>query len=176
MLVLETLPKVVRGQAQIKQDGRVRTFATADRLFKRFDVDRFMLRYLKQQGIETRDVRSTYQSIPAYAEDQIEELIAKLPDGARQGRGVTVNGHKYVNLTDLLGIIQQKCHQPNLAYSTLEKATRQIATKPQDIYLTRYFRARTHRGIALYSARTMVEVSVAQQIVTHISQLFQSES
>lgn len=173
MIVLETLPKVVRGQAQIKQDGKIRTFATADRLFKRFDIDRFMLRHLKEQGIETRDVRSTYQSIPAYAEDQIEQLIAKLPDGARQGRGVTVNGRKYVNLADLLGIIQQKYHQPNLAYGVLERATRHIATKPHDIYLTRYFRARTHRGIALYSARTMVEVSVAQRIVAFLNETAQ---
>lgn len=170
MLVLETLPKVVRGQAQIKQDGRIRTFATADRLFKRYEIDWFMLRHLKQQGVETRDVRSTYQSIPAYAEDQIEQLIAQLPDGSRQGRGLTVGGRTYANLTDLLVIAQQKHHQPNLTYSVLEKATRRIATKPHDIYLTRYFRARTHRGVALYSARTMVEMSTAQRIVASVGE------
>lgn len=168
--LLETLPQLARGQAQIKQDGKIRTFASSYRLAARYNVDSFMLEHLRP-NVETRQVRSGYEAIDAYDEDQIHEKIAELPDSGRRGHGFALNGKKYVNLNDLTGIIQRKYNQPDLPNSEFEDAVRRVITSDNDILFTKRFRARTHRGVSLYTAQTMIEMHKAEMIIAQIGDM-----
>jgi hypothetical protein len=168
--LLETLPQLARGQAQIKQDGKIRTFASAYRLAKRYNLDSFMLEHIRGD-VETRQVRSGYEAVEAYDEQQIHERIAELPDSGRRGHGVTIGGRKYVGLYDLIGIIQHKYNRPDLSFSDIEAVVRHAATADHDLYFAKRFRARTHRGVALYTAHTMIEMTKAQLVITRIGNI-----
>ena len=168
--LLETLPQLARGQAQIKQDGKIRTFASSYRLASRYGVDGFMLEHL-QPNVETRQVRSGYEAIDAYDEDQIHQKIAELPDSGRRGHGVTINGKKYVDLRDLSGIIERKYNQPDLPTAEFEAAVRRALTSNDDLLFAKRFRARTHRGVALYTALTMIEINKAEIVVARIGDM-----
>jgi superfamily II DNA or RNA helicase len=162
--LLETLPQLARGQAQIKQDGKVRTFASAGRLFTRYDVDSFMLEHLKQHGIETRMVRSKYEAVEAYDEQQIHQLIAELADGGMRGHGVHVGERKFISMNDLLSVLRRKYDQTDISYRDIETLARHLSVTESSFHFTKKFRARTHRGIALYTAQTMIELSAGQAI------------
>ena len=166
--LLETLPKVTHGRAQIEQSGKVRTFATADRLFNRFEVDSLMLDHLKARGIETRQVRSRYEAIDAYDEDQLHDLIADLPDGVRPSNYMIVNDKKYLSVGDLVDVMRTKLAMPDMSYQQVEAVVRHVATHDDDLYFCRRFRARTHRNVLLYTARTMVEFSKIQAIARQL--------
>lgn len=170
--LLETLPQLTRGQAQIKQEGKIRTFASSYRLAKRFHIDSFMLEHL-HPNVETRQVRSGYEAVDAYDEAQIHENIALLPDSNLRGHGLSVGDKKYVSLNDLMGIIHRKYNQPDLSYGEIEAAVRQVATDEHDLYFTKRFRARTHMGVSLYTAQTMLELTKAQMAIkligTHLA-------
>lgn len=168
--LLETLPQLARGQAQIKQDGKIRTFASSYRLASRYGVDGFMLEHL-QPNVETRQVRSGYEAIDAYDEDQIHQKIAELPDSGRRGHGVTINGKKYVDMRDLSGIIERKYNQPDLPTAEFEAAVRRVLTSNDDLLFAKRFRARTHRGVALYTALTMIEINKAEIVVARIGNM-----
>lgn len=168
--LLETLPQLARGQAQIKQDGKIRTFASAYRLAKRYNLDSFMLEHIRGD-VETRQVRSGYEAVDAYDEQQIHERIAELPDSGRRGHGVTIGDRKYVGLYDLIGIIQHKYNRPDLSFSDIEAVVRHAATSEHDLYFAKRFRARTHRGVALYTAHTMIEMTKAQLVITRIGKI-----
>jgi hypothetical protein len=163
-VLLETLPQLTRGQAQIKQQGTVRTFASAGRLYQRFSVDSFMLAHIKDD-VEVRQVRSGYEAIDAYDEQQIHQRIAELPDGGHRGHGITVDGRQYVSLYDFMNVIRHKLNQPNLTTSDIESTVWQVATSVNDFHFTKRFRARTHRGVTLYTGQTMIEMTVAQQLI-----------
>lgn len=164
--LLETLPHLTRGQASIKQDGKIRTFASAGRLFTRLGVDGFMLEHLKQHhDIDIRMVRRHHEAIEAYDEEQIQARLANLPDNTRAGHAVRVDNHTYINLADLVGIIHQKYTHTDLEYRDIEQVAREIIKSDSDLYFTKKFRARTHRGVTLYTAQTMVSTPVGQSIV-----------
>jgi superfamily II DNA or RNA helicase len=163
--LLETLPQLARGQAQIKQDGKVRTFASAGRLFGRYDIDSFMLEHLKRHNLDIRMVRSKYEAVEAYDEQQIHLRIAELPDGGPRGRGLMFNGRKYIDLHDLLEILRRKYDGEDIELRDIETVARVTQLSRDDLHFTKRFRARTHRGIALYTAQTMVELSAGQAIV-----------
>jgi hypothetical protein len=169
-VLLETLPQLTRGQAQIKQEGAIRTFASAGRLYQRYSVDSFMLARIKDD-VEIRQVRSGYEAIDAYDEEQIHERITQLPDGGRRGHGVTVNGHQYVGLQDFMNVIRHKLNQPDLKTSDIESTVWQVAASANDFYFTRRFRARTHRGVTLYTGQTMIEMTVAQKLIDTLAGL-----
>jgi superfamily II DNA or RNA helicase len=173
--LLETLPQLARGQAQIKQDGKIRTFASAYRLTKRYNIDSFMLDHLRG-NVETRQVRSNYEAVDAYDEQEIHQRIAELPDGSRHGQGLTVNDKKYVNLQDLVEIIRRKYDQPDLSFADIEIVIQSTLASPDDLYYTRRFRARTHRGVALYVAQTMIELTKAQLVTARIGKLLEAQS
>jgi superfamily II DNA or RNA helicase len=170
--LLETLPQLSRGQAVIKQEGQVRTFASAYRLAKRYNIDCFMLEHLRP-NVEIRQVRSNYEAVDAYDEQQIHQRIAELPDSGRRGHGLTVDGKKYVNLHDLAGIIQRKYNQPDLPLTEFDDVVRGVATSKDDFIFTKRFRARTHKGVALYTAQTMLEMNKAEMIVARIGYMLQ---
>ncbi len=163
--LLETLPQLARGQAQIKQDGKIRTFASAGRLFSRFDIDSFMLEHLKQHDIDIRMVRSKYEAVEAYDEQQIHQRLAVLPDGGPRGHGFTLGDKKYISLHDLIGVLRRKYNEPDFGYRDFELLAAHTAFSTNDLLFTRRFRARTHRGVALYTAQTMIELSMGQAIV-----------
>jgi superfamily II DNA or RNA helicase len=164
--LLETLPHLTRGMASIKQDGKVRTFASAGRLFTRLNVDSFALNYLKQQqDIETRMVRLRHEAIEAYDEDQIQGCLASLPNAMHTGRGLRVGDTSYVSLNELVNSIRQKYYYADVTYRDVETIAHEIVKSDDDLYFTRRFRARTHRGIMLYTAQTMVSMAVGQSIV-----------
>jgi hypothetical protein len=163
--LLETLPQLARGQAQIKQDGKVRTFASAGRLFGRYDIDSFMLEHLKRHNLDIRMVRSKYEAVEAYDEQQIHLRIAELPDGGPRGRGLMFNGRKYIDLHDLLEILRRKYDGEDIELRDIETVARVTKLSRDDLHFTKRFRARTHRGITLYTAQTMVELSAGQAIV-----------
>lgn len=169
--LLETLPQLARGQAQIKQDGKVRTFASAGRLFGRFDIDSFMLDHLKQHELEVRMVRSKYEAVEAYDEQQIHQRIAELSDSGPRGHGLALDDKKYISLSDLLGVVRRKYDDPDLEYRDIERLVRHAAISPDDLHFTKRFRARTHRGVALYTAQTMIELSAGQAIVATYGKL-----
>ncbi len=168
--LLETLPQLARGQAQIKQDGKIRTFASSYRLEARFNVDSLMLDHLRP-NVEIRQVRSGYEAIDAFDEDQIHQKIAELPDSGRRGYGLTVDGRKYINLSDVIGILQRKLDQPELSLADIEPIIRDTANEPHDLYFTKRFRARTHRGVTLYTAQTMIEMTKADSVIAKAGEL-----
>jgi hypothetical protein len=107
--MLETLPHMTRGQAAIKQDGKVRTFASPGRLFNRLNVDSFALDYLiKNYTVETRMARRYQEAVEAYDEDQVQDLLAKLPNAVHTGQGLRVGDTSYVSLNELIAIIRRK--------------------------------------------------------------------
>ncbi|MFZ2836200.1 MAG: DEAD/DEAH box helicase family protein [Candidatus Saccharimonadales bacterium] len=169
--LLETLPQLARGQAQIKQDGKVRTFASAGRLFSRFDIDEFMLEHLKKHDIDIRMVRSKYEAVEAYDEQQIHQLLAELPDSGPRGHGAVVDGVKYVSLHDLLGVLRRKYEDPTLDYRDLVALARYSEVSSNDFLFTKRFRARTHRGVALYTAQTMLKLSAGQTIASNYGKI-----
>ena len=168
--LLETLPQLARGQAQIKQDGKIRTVASSYRLEARFNVDSLMLDHLRP-NVEIRQVRSGYEAIDAFDEDQIHQKIAELPDSGRRGYGLTVDGRKYINLSDVIGILQRKLDQPELSLADIEPIIRDTANEPHDLYFTKRFRARTHRGVTLYTAQTMIEMTKADSVIAKAGEL-----
>ena len=164
--MLETLPRLNRGQASIKQDGVVRTFATAGRLFTRLNVDSFALDYFKQhKNIEIRMVRQHQEAIEAYDEEQIQQCIASLSDAVHTGQGLRVGDTSYVSLHELIAIVRRKYSFVDIDYRRIEAIAREIVKSEKDLHFTRRFRARTHRGIVLYTAQTMASISVGQSIV-----------
>ena len=164
--MLETLPTLTRGQATIKQNGTVRTFASAGRLFTRLNVDSFALEHLKQSGdIEIRTVRRHQEAIEAYDEDQIQARLAALPNTVHTGMGLRVGDTSYISLNELVNIINQKYSFVDVNYRDVEAVAHEIVTSDKDLYFTKRFRARTHRGIMLYTAQTMVSIAVGQAIV-----------
>lgn len=164
--MLDTLPPLVRGQAAIKQDGKVRTFASAGRLFTRLNVDSFALEYLKQhEEIDIRLVRRYHEAIEAYDEDQIQTRLANLPNAVHTGQGLRVGDTSYISLTEIVSIINQKYSFADATYKSVEMIAHEIIKSERDLYFTKRFRARTNRGIMLYTAQTMVSIAVGQSIV-----------
>lgn len=164
--LLETLPQLTRGQALIKQDGKVRTFASAGRLFTRLAVDSFALEYLKKQrDIEVRMVRRNHEAIEAYNEDQIQACLADLPNAVHTGLGLRVGDMSYISLNEVVNIIHQKYPYVDASYRSVEMIAHEVVKSDSELYFTKKFRARTHRGIVLYTAQTMVSIAVGQSIV-----------
>jgi len=164
--MLETLPRLNRGQATIKQEGIVRTFATAGRLFTRLNVDSFALDYFKKhKSIEVRMVRQYQEAIEAYDEEQIQQCIASLSDAVHTGQGLRVGETSYVSLQELIAIVRRKYSFVDVDYRRIEALAREIVKSEEELHFTKRFRARTHRGIILYTAQTMVSMPVGQSIV-----------
>lgn len=164
--LLETLPVLTRGQASIKQAGKIRTFASANRLLTRLNVDSFVLDYLKQhENIDTRMVRRHHEAIEAYDEEQIQERLAILPNAVHTGQGLRVGDKSYISLNEIVNIIRQKYPYVDATYRSVEVIAREIVKSDADLYFTKRFRARTHRGVMLYTAQTMVSIEVGQSIV-----------
>jgi hypothetical protein len=84
-----------------------------------------------------------------------------------------VGSKKYVNLHDLAGIIQRKYNQPDLPLAEFDDVVRGVVTGKDDLIFTKRFRARTHRGVSLYTAQTMIEMNKAEMIVTRIGYMLQ---
>lgn len=165
--MLETLPHMTRGQATIKQDGKIRTFASPGRLFNRLAVDSFALDYLKEQyDIETRSVRRYQEAVDAYDEDQVQTCLAQLPNAVHTGQGLRVGDTAYVSLNELVAITLRKYPFVDATYRDVEERAREIVKSPKDLHFTKRFRARTHRGIMLYTAQTMVSLAIGQTIVS----------
>ena len=170
--MLEDLPHLVRGQATIKQDGTVRTFASAGRLFTRLNLDSLALEHIKKTGgIDTRLVRRHQEAIEAYDESQVQDFLAKLPSAVHTNQGLRVGDRAYLSLNELVKIVNRKYLYVDADYRGLETIAREIIKSDLDVYFTKRFRARTHRGIVLYTAQTMVSIPVGQSIVEAYSQL-----
>lgn len=164
--MLETLPNLTRGQASIKQDGKVRIFASAGRLLTRLNVDSFALEYLKKhEDIDTRMVRRHQEAIEAYDEQQIQDCLANLPNAVHTGQGLRVGDKSFISLNELVTIIRQKYSFSDVTYKTVETIAHEIVKADDQLYFTKRFRARTHRGIMLYTAQTMVSIEVGHSIV-----------
>lgn len=164
--MLETLPHLTRGQAAVKQNGKIRTFASPGRLFSRLAVDSFALEYLlKNHSVETRMVRRHQEAIEAYDEDQIQELLAELPNAVHTGQGLRVGDTSYVSLNELVAIIRRKYAFVDPTYKDVEDLAREIVKSDKDLHFTKRFRARTHRGVMLYTCQTMVSLDVGQAVV-----------
>lgn len=164
--LLESLPQLTRGQASITQNGKVRTFSSARRLFTRLSVDSFCLEYLKKHyDIETRPVRRYQEIVEAYDEDQIQQKLTNLPISAHTGKGLRVGETLYIGLNELITIIRRKHPHIDVTYEDVESIAHEIIKHDNQLHFTKRFRARTHRGIIIYTAQTMVSVPVGQSIV-----------
>ncbi len=164
--LLETLPHLTRGQASIKQDGKVRTFASAGRLFTRLNIDSFALEYLKKHhDIDIRMVRRYHEAIEAYDEEQIQSRLADLPKAVHTGQGLRVGDMSYISLNELVTIIRRKYPYTDATYHSVETIAHELVKSDKDLYFTKRFRAYTHRGITLYTAQTMVSMEIGQAIV-----------
>lgn len=174
--LLETLPHLTRGQASIKQDGKIRTFASASRLFTRLNVDSFALAHLrKHQNIDVRMVRRHHEAIEAYDEEQIQACLAELPNAVHTGMGLKVGDTSYISLNEIVNIVHQKYPFVDATYRSVETIAHEIIKSDDLLHFTKRFRARTHRGITLYTAQTMVTVSVGQSIVATCQDMNLSE-
>jgi len=164
--LLETLPHLTRGQASIQQDGKVRTFASAGRLFTRLNVDSFALEHLKQhQDIDVRMVRRYHEAIEAYDEEQIQTRLANLPNAVHTGMGLRVGETSFISINELVNVIRRKYPYVDANYRSVEMIAREIVKSDSNLYFTKRFRARTHRGVMLYTCQTMVSIEVGQSIV-----------
>lgn len=164
--LLETLPHLTRGQATINQNGKIRTFVSSGRLFTRLAIDSFALEYLKQsQVIETRLVRRHHEAIEAYDEERIQTILASLPNSVHTGMGLQVGDITYISLNELITIIRRKNPYIDVDYHDIETVAHEIVKSPDDLYFTKRFRARTHLGVMLYTAQTMVSLRVGRSIV-----------
>lgn len=163
--MLETLPILTRGQASVKQNGTVRTFASAGRLFTRLNIDTFALEHLKKD-LEVRMVRRHHEAIEAYDEDEIQARIAELPNAVHTGMGLKVGDTSFISLSEIVNIINRKYPYVDANYRSVEAFAREIIKSDDDLYFTKKFRARTHRGVMLYTAQTMVSMAVGQSIVS----------
>jgi len=164
--MLETLPQLTRGQASIKQDGKVRTFASASRLFTQLSIDSFALKYLlEHKEIDTRMVRRHHEAIEAYDVDQIQNYLADLPNAVHTGLGLRVGDTSYVSFNELISIIQRRYSFVDADYRSVEMMAHEFVKTDKDLHFTKRFRARTHRGIMLYTCQTMVSIEVGQSIV-----------
>lgn len=164
--MLETLPHLTRGKASIVQNGKIRTFASAGRLFARLNVDSFALDYLRQhKDIAVRTVRRYQEAIEAYDEEQIQDCLAELPSAVHTGQGLKVGDTSYVSLNELVNIINQKYSFVDADYHSVETIAHEIIKSDDDLYFTKRFRARTHRGVMLYTCQTMVSMTLGQSIV-----------
>lgn len=164
--MLETLPTMARGQATIKQDGKIRTFASPGRLFNRLGVDSFALEYIKKQyDIDTRMARRYQEAVEAYDEDQVQELLATLPNAVHTGQGLKVGDTSYVSINELVAIIGRKYTFVDATYKDVEDMAHEFVKTDKDLHFTKRFRARTHRGVMLYTAQTMVSMAIGQAIV-----------
>ncbi|MNI57754.1 hypothetical protein D3C73_1128360 [compost metagenome] len=130
-----------------------------------------MLEHLKKHDIDIRMVRSKYEAVEAYDEQQIHQRLAELPDSGPRGHGVVVDGVKYVSLHDLLGVLRRKYEDPTLDYRDLVALARYSAVSSNDFLFTKRFRARTHRGVALYTAQTMLKLSAGQTIASNYGKI-----
>ena len=164
--MLETLPPLTRGQASVTQNGKIRVFASSGRLFNRLNVDSFMLDHLKEvKDIEIRMVRRYHEAIEAYDEDQIQSILAELPNAVHTGQGLRVGDSLFVSLTELVNIINQKYSFVDANYRSVEMVAHEIVKSNSQLHFAKRFRARTHRGVMLYTAQTMVAMDVGQKIV-----------
>jgi superfamily II DNA or RNA helicase len=164
--MLEALPHMTRGQAAIKQDGKVRTFASPVRLFNRLGVDSFALAYLvNHYDIETRMARRYQEAVEAYDEDQVQASLAHLSNAVHTGHGLRVGNKAYVSLNELIAIIRRKYSFVDPVYREVEEIAQEIVKNDSELHFTKRFRARTHRGVILYTCQTMVSVEVGQSIV-----------
>ncbi len=50
-------------------------------------------------------------------------------------------------------------------YRSVETIAHEVIKSNEELYFTKRFRARTHRGVILYTCQTMVSVEVGQAIV-----------
>lgn len=164
--LLETLPTITRGQAHIKQDGKVRTFASPERLRTRFDVDSLALRYLGQQkSVETRLVRRRHEAVRAYDETHIQEAIAELPHTAHSGQPIVNGGNTYLTLSDAVRLVKET-YQKQVTADLLEKHFVQLPD--EQVIIAKKFRARTHRGVTLYTAQSFVRSAALEQAATDL--------
>jgi hypothetical protein len=144
----------------------VRTFASAGRLFTRLAVDSFALEYLKKRrDIDVRMVRRYQEAIEAYDEEQIQVCLADLPNAVHTGMGLRVGDRSFMSLNEIVNIINRKYVFVDANYKSVETVAHEVIKSDDDLYFTKKFRARTHRGIMLYTAQTMVSVEVGQPIV-----------
>lgn len=164
--MLETLPSLTRGQATFKQDGKIRTYASAGRLFTRLNIDSFALDHLRTKAdIEVRMVRRYQEAVEAYDEEQLQACISNFPDAVHTGMGLRVGDTSYISLNELVNVINKKYSFADANYRTVEAIAHEIVKKDSDLYFTKKFRARTHRGVILYTAQTMVSIAIGQSIV-----------
>lgn len=164
--MLETLPSLTRGQATFKQDGKIRTYASAGRLFTRLNIDSFALEYLRNKAeVEVRLVRRYQEAVEAYDEEQLQARLADLPDAVHTGMGLRVENKSFISLNELVNVINKKYSFVDVTYRTVEMVAREIVKNDDDLYFTKKFRARTHRGVILYTAQTMVTIEIGQAIV-----------
>jgi hypothetical protein len=170
MALVETLPKASHGQARLEQNGRIRTFATAKRLFRRYGADSFAIEYILKHDIDHRTVCSTNQVIEAYDETRVHELIGELPSGVRHGSHFVDGKQTYYNLEDVVTTLHEKYNRPNVTYQDVEAAIQQEQRSPNNIRLTRQLRAVTHRNIPIYTVRTMVELDVIKAVIANMTQ------
>ncbi len=110
-------------------------------------------------------VRHHHEAIEAYDEEQIQSYIAALPNAVHTGQGLRANGTAYISLNELVNIINRKYTFVDANYKDVETLANEIVKSDSDVYFTKRFRARTHRGVMLYTAQTMVSLAIGQSIV-----------
>lgn len=163
--LLETLPHLTRGQASVTQDGKVRTFASAGRLLTRLGVDSFALEHLKKTAIDVRMVRRHHEAVEAYDESEIQERIGHFADCPQPGQGLRIDGTAYMSLNEVVNLVRQKHPHADADYQTIEMIAREVIKSDTNLQFVKKFRARTHRGVTLYTAQTLVSVPIGQAIV-----------
>ena len=110
-------------------------------------------------------VRRYHEAIEAYDEDEIQGRLAALPSAVHTGQGLRVGDTSYVSLNELVAIIRRKYSFVDVDYRRVESLAHEIVKTESDLYFTKRFRARTHRGVMLYTAQTMVSIEIGQWIV-----------
>lgn len=162
---LESLPTITSGKAQLEVAGTIRTFATADRLFREYGIDNLLLEHLQPQGIKRQLTRSRSQTMEAFDEARLQALVATLPDGVNTGQYLIEGERRYLSLEDVVGIIHRKYKQSSVTYWDVEAVVKNQTLEADDLRYTRHLRTLTHQNVPLYAARTMLEFTKAQAVV-----------
>ncbi|RYF28560.1 MAG: hypothetical protein EOO17_04650 [Chloroflexi bacterium] len=167
--MLAQLEKVRNGRVTIQQNGKIRHFSTTDRIMKRMNVDTLALRELTRRGLNPHEAQMQSTRILTYDEQEVNELLHGLPNGTSVGNYLTWQKQQYMGIEDVLALLYSKQTNSAVTYQAIESLIRDGEIPDPKLYFTKHLRGITHRNVPMYTARTMMSMDTAQQVVARLT-------
>ncbi len=164
------MPIVKRGVVKIENKGKVTTYATPQRLYKRLNVDGFFIQELKRMGVEPHHARIGALPVETFEETTITDILKDLPTAPARGHYYVADGVHYVVIEDIITILQNNHGIEMVTAEDIIATLEQNDTPTTELRFGKYQWAQTHAGVKLYKQRLLVSRSVAQSIVAQFRQ------